>query len=428
MLKKGNMIKMGINQSYISWITFLFSISIVLISITPMVFPALTTSSIGYSNILQELGLNQKIDSFETGAMAIPLVLINASVLGLALLYFKNKIPNTISKVFVKLFQFEISKRAAFILMIIILGIYIGVTVVELETEEIWIDYGPIKNRLDEAIRDDRFTIEDAISGNQNYPIFEPHVKYTLLLISDKIFGNYNVIVFLASIALLLTVYFITIEIAKKRFAGIVAVLIVIQSNVFLTYDTSVTYDNFWILFYMLSLYLIIRSWPTSPIFYLLSISSKALTAVFLPMTLFFIYRSKIQRKKKIILFGMYVIIGIIGIISITSFNASLPGTEMTQSSLGFWQGFSSMVFLLRFDVLVTLLLLPLVVGLFIASKKGYEYADSVLVLIGMFLLTAPFLTGFTNMTNQPYRFIPLVIFFAMGVGVLLSKTTSEDV
>jgi len=36
--------------------------------------------------------------------------------------------------------------------------------------------------------------------------------------------------------------------------------------------------------------------------------------------------------------------------------------------------------------------------------------------------LTAPLLTGFTEQTNQPYRFVPLIVFFAMGVGVLLSR------
>jgi len=40
--------------------------------------------------------------------------------------------------------------------------------------------------------------------------------------------------------------------------------------------------------------------------------------------------------------------------------------------------------------------------------------------------LTAPILTGFTDQTNQPYRFVPLVVFFAVGVGVLLSKKKSN--
>ncbi len=406
--------KSGTN-GIISWIVFLFAITIVAISLVSVVFPALISSTVGYSNILQDLGLSQQTNPFETGPMTVSLFLTSIIILGLAFLHFKAKLPTLISKLFTKIFRFEISKKITIISIIIILGIYIGITAGELQNEEVWLDYENVKNRL------------EVWSIDQATNLSEPHVRYFLLSTSMSLFGNYAVIPFLASIALLLTVYAITKEITKKRFAGVIAMLVVIQSNVFLTYDTSVTYDNFWILFYLLSLYTILRAWPASPIFYLLSIPSKALTAVFLPMSLFFIYNSEIQRKKKLILLGVYGIIGIVGIIAISSFNASLPGTEIVKSNLGFWQGFTSMAFQLRFDVLVTLFLIPLIVGLFIASRKGYRHADSVLVMIGIFLLTAPFLTGFTNMTNQPYRFMPLVVFFAMGVGVLLSKTNSED-
>ena len=65
--------------------------------------------------------------------------------------------------------------------------------------------------------------------------------------------------------------------------------------------------------------------------------------------------------------------------------------------------------------------------GLFLASRKGIFQADSILVLIAGMLLSAPLLTGFTDQTNQPYRFVPLVVFFAMGVGTILSKRTSEQ-
>ncbi len=397
------------------WIAFLFCLVIVSISLISAIFPALISSSMGHSSNLQELGLSQKINPFETGIMTIPLFASSIVTLGFAFLYFKKKIPKSIKELFVKLFRFEVSRKVTLILIMIIIGIYVAATIGELENEETWLDYKNVKNRL------------GVWEINQVTDLSEPHVRYFLLSTSMKLFGNYAVIPFLASIALLLTVYFITREIAKKRFAGIIAMTVVIQSNIFLTYDTSVTYDNFWILFYLVSLYSVIRAWPISPLAYLISIPSKALTAMFLPMSLFFIYRSNIQRKKKLILLGIYVIIGIIGIVAITSFNSSLPETGLTKSNLGFWQGFSSMAFQLRSDVLVTLFLLPLIVGLFIASKHGYQHADSILVMIGIFLLTAPILTGFTNMTNQPYRFIPLVVFFAMGVGVLLSRTNSED-
>ena len=80
------------------------------------------------------------------------------------------------------------------------------------------------------------------------------------------------------------------------------------------------------------------------------------------------------------------------------------------------------MAFQLRFDVIVLLFLLPLTVGLFLAARRDIIQADSIMVLISGILLSAPFLTGFTDITNQPYRFVPLVVFFAIGVGVILSK------
>ena len=398
----------------VSWIVFVFTISVVSINLVSVIFPALISSSAGYSQILQELGLNQKINPFEPGPMTVHLFASCIIVFGLTLMYFKNKMPDFLSKIFVKLFKFEISRRIAIISIIIILGIYVIATAGELESEETWLDYPGVKNRLE------NWSIDQATN------LSEPHVRYFFLNTSMTLFGNYAVIPFIASIALLLTTYFVTKEIAKKRFAGIVAMIVLIQSNIFLLYDTSVTYDNFWILFYLVSLYTVIKAWPISPLSYLISIPSKALTAVFLPMSLFFVYRAEIERKEKLILLGTYVIIGIIGIILISSFNATLSGTEFIESELSFWQGFSSMAFQLRFDGLVVLFLLPLVIGLFVASKHGYKYADSILVLIGVFLLTTPFLTGFTNMTNQPYRFVPLIVFFAMGVGVLLSKRFKE--
>jgi len=56
------------------------------------------------------------------------------------------------------------------------------------------------------------------------------------------------------------------------------------------------------------------------------------------------------------------------------------------------------------------------------SRRSGIKHGESIMVLISGMLLMTPILTAFTNQTNQPYRFVPLVVFFAVGVGVLLSK------
>ena len=88
-----------------------------------------------------------------------------------------------------------------------------------------------------------------------------------------------------------------------------------------------------------------------------------------------------------------------------------------------FWVGFTSFAFQMRFDFIIILFLLPLIFGLFIVSKNN-KYANSISILIVGILLAAPLLTGITDKTNMPYRFIPISVFFAVGVGILFSKTT----
>ena len=70
--------------------------------------------------------------------------------------------------------------------------------------------------------------------------------------------------------------------------------------------------------------------------------------------------------------------------------------------------------------------MLPITFGLFHASRRGIVHADSIMFLILGILLSAPFIQGFSDFVITPYRFIPLVVFFAMGVGVLLSRKVTE--
>jgi len=129
--------------------------------------------------------------------------------------------------------------------------------------------------------------------------------------------------------------------------------VILLQSNIFLTYDTSVAYTNFWILFYLLSLFFVYKFWPLSPLSYLISISSKALTILFLPMSIYFILCSNISKNKKIILLSTLTGIILIGtIVSVSTIDPISRG-EITSEEFDlkeFWMGFTSFSYQLRFD------------------------------------------------------------------------------
>ena len=400
------------SYSKTSKLVLLFSLFVVTFSLISVVFPALISETVVVSD-LERMGITPyQEDPYQIGPMAIPLILTNGIIFASYLL--RNKLG--LSSKFEKLLEFQISKKVAAVIIVIILSGYVVGTIPELDTKEEFDDFILVEKRLRESIRDDRFTIEDAINKNPNYSMNEPHVKYSLLIISEKVFGNFKVVPFLASIALLLVTYFMTKEITKNRFAGLVSMILVLQSNLFLSFDTSATYSNFWILLYLLSLYAVIRVWFVSPILFGLSVFSKAFAATFAPMSIFFILNSEIPRSHKIIIAAVLIALLIAG--SIMFAGAQDVGEQFRWDE--FWVGFTSFAFQMRWDPITVLFLIPLVFGLFVMSKNN-RHANSISILIAGVLLSAPFLTGMTDQTNQPYRFMPIIVFFAVGVGMLFS-------
>ncbi len=393
-------------STLIPWIVFLFSISIVLISFVSVIFPSLVL----VSDTLTIPGIESVTpEPFETGVWSGGVIAVCAITFGLMFLYYKNKLPKSLANLFRKLLTYEISKKSAFITLLVLLVVYTVAASTEISSQEIYADYVGVKQVLD------RWSPDEITKR------FEPFVRFFFLKSSIEIFGNVRVIPLLTSASLLVVTYFFTKMITQKRFAGIISVLIIMQSSVFLTYDTTATYTNFWILFYLLSLYLAYKFWPLSPVLYFCSIMSKALTSGFLPMSIYFILRSDISRKKKAITAGITaaMILGG-GVVAWEGFSVNRVGEEYDEKE--FWMGFTSFAYQLRFDGLIMLFTIPLMVGLFLVSRKGVKHGESIMVFISGILLITPVLTAFTTQTNQPYRFVPLVVFFAVGVGVLLSK------
>jgi len=392
------------------WAVFIPTLVVVLISITSLVFPALLVraSSPFHSDVLG----TEVIDPFTLGFLAAPLIGINLLVLGIGFAYYKGKTRDLVNKIT----TFEISKKQAIIGIIIILVIFCAVTAGTLAKEETWQDYSAVKKRLA------TWSISDF--GHS----FEPHVKYLLLSASTHIFGNIRIIPFITSIALLLLTYFFTVNITQKKFAGIVSMALVLQSDIFVSYSTTASYDNSWIILYLFSLYLVQKFWQPSPVSFLVSIFSKALTVAFLPMSLYFIARSSLPKRSKIYSLASYGVVIIILVAAFAVFRKILPGGDTGFNGVEFWQGFASMVMQLRFDYVILIFLLPVTVLLFFASRREILHADSILIMILGVLLTSPFLVAITNQTNQPYRFVSLTVFFAIGVGVLLSNRTRKQV
>jgi len=331
----------------------------------PVVFPAFISKTTLVSPFSQP-------GPFEIGSLAAPF-LISCAIFGIiGLLYHYKKLPEKITDSFNYIFNFEISKRVTIILILIILSTYIGFTVSELWNEFFWGDY---TNRVETDV---------TTWGPENFYKIrsQPQFKNMLLWSSITLFDNVKVIPFIASIILLLLVYYVTYAISKKRFAGLISMLVLLQSNLFLTYDTTPAYTNFWTILYLASLFLIFKAWPSSPLVYFLSVMSKSITVFFLPMTFFVICRARIPRNRKIILLLAYVVISSIILVGIFVVSESSADRFKEFDSHSFWKGFTSNAISFRIDITLLVLLLPVVVGLFLTSKNDYFHSDIMMVMI----------------------------------------------
>lgn len=400
----------SIKPHLLSWAVFVPTVVIVFISLIPVVFPALiarTTSPFQAAVFSPNV-----INPFQPGVLAAPLIIVNIIILAVGVAYYKK---SKFEAYFKKIASFEVSQKQALIGVIVILAVFAALTVGTLSKEETWVDYTDVKERV------------QSWDISQFGKTFEPHFRYLLLSISLHAFGNIRILPFITSIALLVQIYFFTKKITGKRFSGLVSMVLLLQSDIFVSYSTTASYENSWILLYLFSLYMILKFWPPSPIPYFLSIFSKPLTLAFLPMSLYFIARSTIPKKSKIYSLCTYGVIIIIIAVAAVSYKTNFTGGAISLDVSQFWQGFAAMAIQMRFDYIVVLFLLPLTVMLFFASRRGIEHADSIMIFVLVILLTSPFLTGFTNQTNEPYRFVSLSVFFAIGVGVLLSNKSRKQ-
>ena len=248
-----------------------------------------------------------------------------------------------------------------------------------------------------------------------------------LLIASLEIFQNIKIIPIFGSIALLLTTFFFTKEITKNRLAGIISVLVLIQSYTFLKFDTFAMYENFWVLFYVFSLYLIFKKFPFSSMSYALSILTKAFTAIFLPLSIIFVFYSNLKSKTKLLILVTYgVMFGII--VTIWTLDASVYDNILRFDLSQLLVALTKTSYQIRFDLLFLISILPLTLGLIIKARNNSHIASSVLFLITGSIFAGAIVEMLSyHFVILPYRFVPTIVFFAVGVGILFNHNKEEN-
>ena len=398
------------NSPIISYAVFFPTLVIVLLTLIPVIFPALFSSYFGL--------FAENLDPFELGHHSIFLIVSNIVIFSFGIAYYKKKIPSSLSDVIEKIRTFEISNKVAMISLAVILAVYIGLSVPELSLDEggQWSDYHAV---LLPALEIWPFgQSDDVYVQEQN----DRYVRMFLLDASLDVFQNIKLLPFIASILVVVFTYLLTTQFCQKRLAGIISIIVLLQTYTFLKFDTVAVYENFWVLFFLISLYIIEKKWFLSPVFYILAFYTKAYVAPFFLMTLFTTYRSQISRRTKIAILVSYVAIVSISIAIIFLGDTVYPDVIDVNSSK-FILGFQSIIGQLRFDLFFVMAILPVTVGLLFLSKNKLKHADSILILIFGTIISSPILVTFTyHYEILPYRFIPLLVFFSIAVGMFFSK------
>ena len=395
----------------ITYAVFLFSIGIIGISVISVIFPALIIS--------QTYEFPLDLNPFETSPWALPIISTTISLLIFGFLHYKKKLPFSLSNGINFILNFEISRKISIILGLSILVIYIGFSIPELFIDEAeqWPDFLVLEESLNIWPSTDHLSVY-VKEQNTRY------VRMILLDFSQEFFQNIKLLPFVASIFTIVLTALITIQISKKRLAGIIAMLVLLSSVTFTDFDTIAVYENFWVLFYLISLYSINkRWWHSSPINFILSIFSKAFIATYFWMNFFYIYRATIPTKTKLFLFGSYGIILGITYWIFENGRSIIYDDIIRYDFNAFLDGFTGWGNSMQLDPFALLFILPLSVMLFFKSRNGLKQADSILILLAGSILAGPLISFVTDFYFiLPYRFIPFIILMSICVGLLFSK------
>jgi len=403
------------NSQTVSYVVFFCTLVVVLLTLTPVIFPALYSSFFGM--------FTENLDPFELGYQSVFFIVSNILILGFGVAYYKKKIPSLVYNVVEKIRTFEIPKRVAMMSLAVILVVYIGLSAPELfiDEGEQWSDYSAV---LIPALEIWPFGESDDIYIQEQN---DRYVRMLLLDASLDVFQNIKLLPFIASILVVVFTYLVAVQFCQKRFAGIISVIILLQTYTFLKFDTTAVYENFWVLFFLISLYVIEKKWFLSPVFYILAFYTKAYVAPFFLLTLFTTYRSQVSRRTKIAILISYIIIVSAAVAIIVLGDTVYPDVIEVNSNK-FILGFQVIIAQLRFDLFFIIALLPVTIGLMFLSKNKLKHADSILILIFGTIIASPILVTFTyHYEILPYRFIPLLIFFSIGVVMFFAKKSVNN-
>jgi len=197
----------------LSWIIFLPTLVIILFTLILGMFPALIIA------LSDKARFPVEISAFEPGVWMFPILISNTIIFAIIILYRKNRLPQLLTNLFRSFLNFEISQRTSLVLIGVLISSYAILNAGgELYAPDPWEDF---EAAVEEPLQNWSF---------DKLKLSTVALKFLFGYMSMELFGSYRVIPFVASLVCLFLTYLVTVQISKKRFAGIVALAIVLQS------------------------------------------------------------------------------------------------------------------------------------------------------------------------------------------------------
>lgn len=261
-----------------------------------------------------------------------------------------------------------------------------------------------------EVVSDQYILLKSFAHGEINKEWKEKLGAVYAILASKTLTGNYHTFPIISSVGLLLITYFFVLKITSNRIASIVSVCILEFSKTFMWYSDDIAYPNFFMTMLLLSIYPFTRSW-IKPVSFVASFVFKAEALAFFPLTFI---REK-DKRIKLVYIGIAVFIGGVAIaLNWVRFDGTINTTNMLYPQIG--------LYLLDQDMWILSLLTPVTILLFYLRSRKVEWSGYLLFSMGYCLLFQYILPIFTSYNAYGYRMLPFVVFFAISVGLVVSK------
>lgn len=330
--------------------------------------------------------------------------------------------------------QFDLPKNHAICVATLLIFGYVGVTLAENEMfswqmeykgvvlKDNCLEYGkdPKRNLCGDYLLREKYLAE--WQPEWLYNDFRHGIVLSLLVLSRELFGEPRVLAFVSSVMFLVLTLFLGKTISNRRFVGLVAMGFVLLSSIFNKYDTGITYPTFWGTFYLASIYAMFKVPRIAFLGYLFALCFKNIALLYLPASIVFAKFSSVKHKKIIYLTHFAVLAGGLGYLM---YDAQVLEGVSTQIQFNledfiWWLGMWAVEFN---DDKVTLFVMFFVVGgLWILKRQNVANSFAVLMMIVVILLQPSFIAGFTLYTNEDYRFLVLVAFVGIGIGMIISN------